>query len=262
MEETTKQLLTTIAENQPKIKELGYNEGFGAGYKEYNRAFWERYQQGGKRTDYSRAFTYGENANYPVFNKETFAPIYDIFPTNANRMFKNGLEGIEDLVEHLENLGVTLDFGNCKEFNQAFSHMGKSSAIDVKRIGIIDVSSATTSISNTFASSSIETIDKIICLETTKFSNTFLNATRLANITFEGVIGSSISFSSSPLTVASLKSIITHLKDYSGTESENTYTVTFKASAFAALEAEGSTSPNGNTWTEYIDDLKWNLELA
>ena len=85
---------------------------------------------------------------------------------------------------------------------------------------------------------------------------------KLENVVFEGVIPATISFSSCPLTVESMKSVITHLKDYSGTESEYTYTVTFKSTAFSALTAEGTTSPNGNTWAEYIDDLKWNLTLA
>lgn len=90
----------------------------------------------------------------------------------------------------------------------------------------------------------------------------FTDCVNLVNLAFEGVIGKSISFLSSPLSVASLKNIITHLKNYAGTSSEFSYTVTFKSSAFAELEKEGATSPNGNTWAEYIDDLKWNLVKA
>jgi hypothetical protein len=57
-----------------------------------------------------------------------------------------------------------------------------------------------------------------------------------------------------------MKSIITHLKNYSGTASEYTYSLTLTSACKTALEAEGTTSPNGNLWTEYVSDLGWNLK--
>lgn len=70
----------------------------------------------------------------------------------------------------------------------------------------------------------------------------------------------SLSFSYSPLTVESMKSIITALKDYSGTTSEYTYKITFSSACVTALEAEGATAEyNGEacTWTDLIENKKW-----
>ncbi len=96
-------------------------------------------------------------------------------------------------------------------------------------------------------------------------SDPFYQATALTDITLTGVLAKSLSFAYSPLNVVSMKSIISCLKDYNGTTSEHTYTITFKSSAFAKLEAEGATAEyNGVacTWRELIDNKKWNLTLA
>ena len=87
----------------------------------------------------------------------------------------------------------------------------------------------------------------------------FLNCKSLKKIKFEGVIPISIGFADSPLTVESMKSVISCLKNYSGTSNEYKYTITLSSNCKTALEAEGTTSPNGNLWSEYIDDLGWTL---
>lgn len=95
----------------------------------------------------------------------------------------------------------------------------------------------------------------------TKYNNTFRTCNSLKNIRFEGEIGQSISFSYSPLTVESMKNIVTCLYDYSGTTSEYKYTVTFSSACKEALEAEGATAEyNGTpcTWLELIEYKKWN----
>lgn len=251
MEETTKQLLTTIAENQPKIKELGYNEGFSAGYKEYNRAFWERYQQGGKRTNYIGAF------RGLGWTDETFCPIYDITPKGTSTSIFQECR-IKDLKGILERHGVCLDLSEASELSNTFYGSGT-----LERLPVIDGSNAYRLWYPFYTCSKLRSIDELIVLETATFTSAFYDCKSLSDLTIGGVIGRDISFSASPLSVESLKSIITHLKDYStDTANHYAYTVTFKSTAFEALEAEGSTSPNGNTWTEYIDDLKWNLTLS
>lgn len=254
MEETTKQLLTTIAENQPKIKELGYNEGFSAGKKSEYDEFWDVYQKNGNRDNYGNAFT-GTG-----WNEKTFKPKYDMKNfVSASRMFCDfayHFSSQNDIVELLKKADVTIDFSSITNaeymcYNAGITHFPKC-----------DFRNVTIQFTRTFGTKYLKTIDELILSDTGTqiFNYTFGDG--LVNIKIGGVIGRNISFSTSPLSVESMKSIITHLKDYSGTESEKTYTVTFKTSAFEALEAEGNTSPNGNTWTEYIDDLKWNLALA
>jgi len=88
--------------------------------------------------------------------------------------------------------------------------------------------------------------------------STFLNCSSLKNITFEGVIGRGFDVSYSPLSVDSMKSIISHLKNYAGTANEYKYTVKFKGDCWTALEAE-STAPDGGTWKNYVETLGWNI---
>ena len=251
--EQTQTLLTTIAENMPKVKRQGYDEGRKAEYD----AFWDIMQENGDRTDYNAAF--GSRG----FTKENFKPKYNINVGAGERMFYQFNYSGEafDLVEHLDNLGITIDFSNNMRFYYCFY------GVHITRLGIIDFSNATIhNNSNAFAYSYIATIDKLIFNENTVLTNLFVYATALTNIKeVEGIIGTSISFSSSPLTVESMKSIISCLKDYSGTESEHTYTITFTSACKTSLEAEGATAEytqeDGTTinctWLELIGYKKW-----
>lgn len=87
----------------------------------------------------------------------------------------------------------------------------------------------------------------------------FKSCNDLTDIDFEGLIGCSVTFQWSPLTAKSAINVITHLKNYAGTDSEFANTLTLSSKTKTALEAEGATSPNGNTWAEYIKDIGWNL---
>lgn len=115
----------------------------------------------------------------------------------------------------------------------------------------------------------LETIEVIRMCEGSGASTNilFLNCKSLKNITFEGVIPITIGFADCPLTVESMKSIISCLKDFTGTGTSNEfkYTVTFNSKAFNELEKEGATAEyNGAacTWAELIDNKKWNLVKA
>lgn len=122
----------------------------------------------------------------------------------------------------------------------------------------------------------LHTIRKIICgYGSTTWNHSFLACSSLKNIVFEGFIARNMNFKDSPLTVASMKSIITHLENYAGTNYEKTYTLTLKSSCKTALEAAEFTdedkrllAENGivftdeTTWITVIDDLKWNLVWA
>lgn len=73
---------------------------------------------------------------------------------------------------------------------------------------------------------SLKTIKKLIVVDTVNFTNWFAGCTALENITFEGVIGQNIDFSPCTLlTYESLMSIITHLKDFSGTSTTRTLSI-------------------------------------
>ncbi len=262
MNEQTYNFLTTIAENQPKVKQQGYNEGYEAGKEKEWSDFWDAFQNYGNRTYYGSAFTCGATAERNSgWTDKNFKPKYDIKPVgSASNMFY-GCD-FTDFKGICEKQGITFDTSGATHAQALFGE-----CYLLTRLPILDLSSVNNASGlHTVLSycSNLVSVDKFIVSDTGEqlFSNTFNACVNLKDIVFEGVIGQSISFSYSPLSVASLKSVITHLKDYAGTTSEYAYTATFKATAFAELEAEGATSPNGNTWAEYIDDIKWNLVKA
>ena len=79
-------------------------------------------------------------------------------------------------------------------------------------------------------------------------NNIFDSCSKLENITFEGTIPKSISFNaSSKLTEASLNSIITALKDFSGTTT--TETLTLHATAKAKLTETDIAIATQKGWT-------------
>jgi hypothetical protein len=229
----------------------GVAEVYEAGKKAEYDDFWDAYQNNGNRTDYRYAFAYFG------WKKENFKPKYDIRPTGANGeyMFSNGGELSKyDLAKALEEQGVVLDLSGLTTSSREFymSRFTKLPTLDF---------SGCTSMANTF-DYYIGTSIKLILSESgnTTFSSVFRRGSSLTTVTIEsGVIGRSISFSDSPLNVESMKNIISHLKDYSGTDSEFTYKVTFSSACKTALEADGNTSPNGNTWNEYVTDLCWKI---
>lgn len=219
--------------------------------------FWDWYQsnnnsQFGLRTDYRYAF-YGAG-----WKEATFKPKYDIKPIMADYMFTSSLIRV-DLVEVLENLGIVLDFANCANFAWAFY------GSQFSRIGVVDMSkvSSANNANNVFrmntGQSQLHTIDKLIVSSAYPIgTNSFVACSKLENITIDGSITGNFTISDAPLTVDSMKSIITHLKDYSGTSKEFSYSVKFSSACWTTLEAD-STAPDGGTWNNYVQALGWNV---
>ena len=124
----------------------------------------------------------------------------------------------------------------------------------------------------------LEKIEIIRSQEDTLYNNeAFGYCSKLKDLVVEGVIGTNFNIRYSPLSIASLKSIIKHLNHYYGTADEFKYTLTVKASAWEALEAAGFTdedyqwvidnwnSPPASydSWETLMGGwLGWNLVLA
>lgn len=219
----------------------GYDRGFDEGKQSEYDAFWENYQKSGNRTDYQLAFGgYGWSA-------ETFKPKYDIVPIESAYMtFRMHNEGNEpyDLAEHLSKLGVALDFTQCTFASYTFY------GAVVSRIGVINVTLFGSLISF-FYGCKAETIDKVILKSngTNSFNATFNNCTNLKNITFEGVIGQNgLNFQWSPLTIESLRSIISCLKDYSTYTGSTVYKVTVGSTNLAKLTTEDMANIEAKGW--------------
>ena len=205
---------------------------YEAGKKAEYDAFWDTFQLNGTRTDYANAF-----AGYGWAGK-IFYPKYDMKPTTAYMMFRyfdyTHSRNSFDLAQRLEDLGIEMDFSNCSTFNYMFY------AAQIKRIPTISVLNAT-GLTDTFAHSSCETIDKIILKSdgSNTFSGTFTSCSYLKNIVIEGVIGKAFDIHwSTMLSNASITSIINAL---STTTSGLTVSFSNKAVEAAFTEDEWST---------------------
>ena len=254
-----KEKMTAIADNiREKTKTtstltlddmaMGVNEVYESGKKAQYDEFWSAFNERAVNFEYMYAGV--------GWNDITFKPTKDIRVASRTFSRHNWFNRSPyDLATHLEKLGVKIIGMPDPRNSFVYAHFN--------RLPELDASTTTWPFYDTFYDMRyLVTIDKLIFNSegTATFQGTpFYNCIALKNIVIEGVIAQTISFSYSPLTAESIKSIVTHLKDYSGTANEYKYTITFKSSAFEALEEEGATSPNKNTWAEYIDDLKWNF---
>ena len=152
---------------------------YSAGKQAESDSFWDAFQNNGDEQNYYFAFSNGR------FTDGNYNPKYDLLcVSTANTSSSN------------------LFYNNTK--------------ITDTKVGII---CSTRSSAGLFqGATSLETIRKLTVFETSTFTNSFQNCSKLKNIVIEGTIGQSISFNNSPLTPESMKSVISHLKNYSPNE--------------------------------------------
>lgn len=217
--------LTTIAENEPKVFEAG------------RRSFMEDYQK-----DADGYYLFAS----PAWRSSTFYPVKDISLNSGTFFSFSWFKGpYIDLAQRLEDCGVRiLPAARGAAYTQTFVNCY------VTRLPELDFSSIPTQMfDKTFMNAQpLVTIDKLILGEHTGvFNSTFNNCLALKNIVIEGTIASNISFSSSPLTVDSMRSIIASLKDYSGTTT--TKTLTLKATASQNLTDEDRQNITNKGWS-------------
>lgn len=216
------------------LTEAGYLNGLDTKEKE----FWGAITQRGARKTYASAFA---NWDMPYIR-----PTYKIIPTsNTSQMFiRSSIKKLESAYFDLSQIERAATDAtsyyytcyNCTELEE------------IEDIGI----SPDFSFTYTFANcKKLHTIAKITLGENDKMNNVFTQCNNLKNIRIEGTIGQSVSFAWSPLTVESMKSIISCLKNYSGTDKDGTYTISFSSACWASLGAD-STAPDGNTWKDYV----------
>lgn len=195
-----------------------YDAVYDAGKQAEQATFWDVLQAKGERVNYMYAFAYDR------FSDANYNPKYPINTksgTTPSRYMFAQSTGITDTKVPI--------YANGGDVNYTFQ-----------------------------GATGLETIRELKLLETQSFTSTFASCSGLKNITITGTIGKDISFKDcSKLTPQSVESIVTHLKNYSGTSSEFTYTVTIPGSCWTALEAYSS-APDGGTWTDYIRSIGWN----
>lgn len=241
--------LIIIAENEQKVYDAGYAAGQEAGGGSgVVSAFMDEYLQHGAREDFQGAF-FGTG-----WTVDLFQPNHDMRPIQCFEMFRGNTMEI-DLAAHLEKLGVELDFSQTSGLNSMFYNSRFT------KIGVVDMTSAS-NVTYVFHNCVKLTEILLIVLKSDGSqdpSSWFSNCSLLQEIRFEGCIGKNINLSMcNGLTVESMKSVITHLKNYAGTANELKYTVQFTEACWEALEAD-SAAPNGDTWSNYVSSLGWNF---
>lgn len=236
----------SIAENFEIIADAVYDKG----KKDEYDAFWDVFQQNGKRNHYGYGIC---GLGWTV---DTFKPKYDMTNlTSATFMFCNS--GIRaSLADILDECGVEWSLTGCTSITYCFR------TSQFTELPTVDGSSAT-SWGYLFADMSyLKTIQKLVfpsSTTATTFSNAFYRTIALENINeIEGTIKRTIDFQHSPLNVATMKRIIEHLENYSGTSSSGTNILTFNADCWTRLEADSS-APDGGTWSEYVQNLGWSI---
>ena len=111
----------------------------------------------------------------------------------------------------------------------------------------------------------IQRVPKLIVNENTTYDNPFRYASSLREMYVEGVIASDfdLSYVSNSFTADSMKSVINALKDFSGTEFDGVYTVSFKAACWTTLENDSTPKDEGidfdGTWQAYVQSKGWQI---
>lgn len=221
---------------------IGYEKGHAAGFEdgaaEIDR-FWDIYQQNGERTNYEYAFA-GKG-----WTNDTFKPKHKKITVEAAQYMFAFSNITGDLRDYLD-----IEWGNGTK-----SHTFNGSKFE--KIGVVSTEGSQPT-QMFYNASNLSFIERFIVFsDSTGFSSTFYGCTKLEEIRIEGVIGQSISFSNSPLSVASMKNIIEHLKNFSGTGQAYSKKLTFTSTCWDALEADG-VAPDGGTWKNYVYNLGWN----
>lgn len=237
---------------------LGFPDGmaaevdavYEAGKKAERDAFWDTYQQNGGRENYSYAFA-GHG-----WTDDVFWPKYDMAPTNASYLFRENQ--ITSLKGRLAECGVMLDFSKSMALTYTFT------LSQIKDVGVVDTRSCQNLSYILYSAQMVQSIDKLILRDdgTQQFAyGSFQYCNSLAQIRFEGVIGSGIEFHSSPLSKESLVSIVNALSDNT-TGLTATFPLSAVNSAFATSEGavDGSASEE---WLALVETKpNWTISLV
>ena len=194
-----------------KLTTIAENEQrvYDAGKQAEQYDFWNTFQKGGNvEVNYQHAFSHGR------YTDETYNPIYplkcDSYNTTASQYIFYGSSITDTKVEIIvgQSRATTSCFQNCKQMH---------------------------------------TIRKLTLNGSNSMTDTFSNCSALVNIEIGGVISRNMDIHWSPLSKASIKSIIEHLSD---TESGRTLTLSESAvnTAFGINVKDETTYPEGSEY--------------
>ena len=160
--------IQSVIDNMPTVVGGSYDKGVADGKQAEYNAFWDVYQDNGKRRLYQYAFS------YLGWKDDIYKPKYPIKPTSATGMF------YYSQVSTVKNI----DFSECVNFDNTFRDAA------VQEIGVFD--SRSSGFYCTFNNAkNLHTIEKMILREngTQNFTSAFVSCNALENLTIEGTIG-------------------------------------------------------------------------
>ena len=255
--------LTQIAENEQKVYNAGYEKGKSEGgdsERAYNQgvedgkkaeydAFWDAYQDYGRRTDYANCFS-GRG-----WSENTFKPKYDIVTSNSYMLFRYC--GIKDLGEALRAIRKRVVIGD-KMLNLSFSN----TLLEI--IDGVEIDGVKTSYAQCFNySSRLREIRVPLPTNETTGLDAFGGCGALEEVRFDGTIGTStLNLSwSTKLSKASIENVISCL---SATTSGLTVTFSKTAVNTAFETADGAADGSTSTeWTTLIATKQnWTISLV
>ncbi len=221
----------------------GVGEVYEAGKQaEYDR-FWDNFQRifDGSISTYCRTMFGGCG-----WDKENLNPKYKMTPTQADGMFLNcGIYASEPI--DFSAIRDKFDFSRAKDFIDTFSN---AYMINID----IEVPSRITNIarmfkSNGFPAYSPNHITLKVSETVINWTETFSYCINLTDLCFKdgSVVSRSVDLKHSPLTVESMKSVISALKDYSAIG--GAYTLTLKKDREAMLTDEEKAVATNKGWT-------------
>jgi hypothetical protein len=212
------------------------------GGKSQYDAFWDKFQNNGKRTAYTACFG-GDQWSNGLLN-----PKYDIYITSAMYTFYYSTLNV-DFVKYFEDIGKVFSFedetARDRNLNSTFQYS------QFTRVGKI-YSAGVNWYSTFYGCTKLVTIDEVGHPDedgNVQFNtSTFNTCSALENITIRGKIAGSTSLQwSTKLTEASIRSIITHLSD---TASGKTLTLSKTAVNNAFTNEQWNELVNSKTnWT-------------
>jgi hypothetical protein len=238
------------------------DEVFEAGKQAEYDAFWDAFQENGKRNRYNYGFS--------RFPADAFYPKYDIVPRENNWMFEafnpsvvfNDPKPPLDLAARLEECGVKLIMDGGNAGNGVMYYAGVFLNANISTTPPFDVVAG--SAGDMFKGcKSLHTIGKLnVTKDSISFDYAFDNCTALENIEFSGSVGQSLDFRwSALLTKASIESIINVLST-SATGKTATFSQTAVNNAFATSTGAGDGSTSAE-WTALKNTrTNWTIALA
>ena len=226
--------LTTIAENVSKVYDSGYSKA--------ESDFWDGVQDYGNRVYVEGMFSY--------WGCEYIRPKYKVVHNGSSsyrilQMFYRNSK-LKKIEKEYFDLSAYTPTTSASSGDSAYLVFAQCPELEViEDIGLQGGGYYFTFFSNP----KLHTIEVMRCVKNGQYSGVFNGCYALENITIEGEIGQSISFSAcSKLTHESLMSIINALCDYSGDTSGTTYTLTLGSTNLAKLTADELNSIETKGW--------------